>query len=88
MIDYHRDKNCTELLSSSPPLLKNKREAFSFPDIVHKFVDIVQSNSEKKTDKSKEKVKMILKGISLDNSLLSWAHQVRTQSKLIYASKI
>jgi len=66
--DYHSDnsyKDCTESPSSSPPLLKDKKEAFSFSDIVHKFIEVVKSNSEKKTEKSEEKTKMILKGISL-----------------------
>ena len=68
MDDYHSDNNykgCTESLSSSPPLLKDKKEAFSFPEILHKFIEVVKSNSEKKTEKSEEKTKMILKGISL-----------------------
>jgi len=63
----HRDNSNKEQsgsLASSSPLLKDKCEAFSFPDIVYRFIEDMISTSMSKITKAK-KMTMILKGISL-----------------------
>jgi len=68
---YDSDKENAESLHSNSPLLKDNSEALPFPKIgsvVNKFFeDDIKSDTvcEKNIPEPKEKVKVILKGISL-----------------------
>ena len=70
MSGYHgdnsdKDQTDHESLNSNSPLLKDNSDLFSFPDIVQRFIGNKRSNSESMITKAREKVKMILKGVSL-----------------------
>ena len=61
----NRNKEQSESLASTSPLFTDKSEAFSFPDMVQRFIGDMMSTGKSKTAKAKERTKMILKGISL-----------------------